>query len=477
MAGRAEVEDVAPAGGGQPASSNRALLGVFVALACALSVFRFLDADELEHLHATWLVLNGQVPFRDFFEHHHPLAWFTLAPVLALTGESAAAVIAFRLVFFGLTLAIVRATYQLALECRPSRDVARLAALLLVSMTTFVYVAIEIRPDVPQMFFTVVSALYLVRLFRTQTARDALLSGATAAIAFLFLQKAVLVLAAYPALFLFHILRRRLPWSAALWFAVAFLLACVPFLAYLVATGSLHDYVTTNWLINIRVGATGHRVSVLSPEVLRDVVRNPVFWSLAVAAAVAALRRRLDAAYVVPACLGFVSLCLIVALNRVVDRYVAATIPFLAIAAAAWLREGLARFAIGGWRAAALLVLTCLVPGVAMVRAVGLSNRPQLEQIQYVLDHSRREDRVYDYERNINIFRPDTHYFWFHVGRAAAIYNTESGGRFSGADSCRAIIAARPLFVYQRRMELERCGVARAYRPTPVNNLFVRVDQ
>ena len=67
----------------------KALAAVFVVLTFALSIFRFLDGDEFEHVHSAWHVLNGAIPYVDFFEHHHPLLWYLLAPVLALTGESA----------------------------------------------------------------------------------------------------------------------------------------------------------------------------------------------------------------------------------------------------------------------------------------------------------------------------------------------------------------------------------------------------
>lgn len=38
--------------------------------------------DDIEHLHASFLVFSGYVPYHDFFEHHHPLLWYILAPVI-----------------------------------------------------------------------------------------------------------------------------------------------------------------------------------------------------------------------------------------------------------------------------------------------------------------------------------------------------------------------------------------------------------
>ena len=40
--------------------------------------------DEFEHLHAAWLVSQGQTPYTDFFEHHTPLFYFLGAPFLSV---------------------------------------------------------------------------------------------------------------------------------------------------------------------------------------------------------------------------------------------------------------------------------------------------------------------------------------------------------------------------------------------------------
>lgn len=41
---------------------------------------RFYGPDEWEHLHAAWCISQGQVPYKDFFEHHMPWHQLTMAP-------------------------------------------------------------------------------------------------------------------------------------------------------------------------------------------------------------------------------------------------------------------------------------------------------------------------------------------------------------------------------------------------------------
>jgi hypothetical protein len=39
--------------------------------------------DEFEHLHFAWSVSRGQVPYRDYFDHHTPALQYALAPMFA----------------------------------------------------------------------------------------------------------------------------------------------------------------------------------------------------------------------------------------------------------------------------------------------------------------------------------------------------------------------------------------------------------
>ena len=82
---RAMTED---GGGAGPGLKPLAL--ALTTLTLALSLFRFLDADELEHVHSTWHVPRGAWRYVDFFQHHHSLLWYVLAPLLAIAGSQPA---------------------------------------------------------------------------------------------------------------------------------------------------------------------------------------------------------------------------------------------------------------------------------------------------------------------------------------------------------------------------------------------------
>ena len=60
---------------------------VYVLALGALLPVRYWDQDEFEHLQFAWLIGQGEIPYRDFFEHHTPLLQFALAPLLRLFGR------------------------------------------------------------------------------------------------------------------------------------------------------------------------------------------------------------------------------------------------------------------------------------------------------------------------------------------------------------------------------------------------------
>lgn len=123
---------------------------------------RTFDPDEFQHLHATWAVHQGLVPFRDFFEHHMPGMQLLLAPLMNLydiagnpddaIGFAFAARIAMMLCAgLVLMLAVVLAGQHGAMP------VAALSLALLGGSIVFLGRTLEIRPDTPSLVLWIAS--------------------------------------------------------------------------------------------------------------------------------------------------------------------------------------------------------------------------------------------------------------------------------------------------------------------------------
>lgn len=118
---------------------------------------RGIDPDELEHLHAAFCVSQGQLPYRDFFEHHAPALYFAAWPAFALFGPTLQTLWVLRGTMWlitGLTaLRLARpprvAPGSLTPHTFTSPTVNSLAGLFFLGTTVAVAKGLEFRPDVP----------------------------------------------------------------------------------------------------------------------------------------------------------------------------------------------------------------------------------------------------------------------------------------------------------------------------------------
>ncbi|HKW94611.1 MAG TPA: glycosyltransferase family 39 protein [Methylomirabilota bacterium] len=120
-----------------------------------------LDADESQHLHAAWLVGQGQVPYRDFWENHTPLLYYALAPLTRWLTDRPEIYAAGRTVMVLLTVGSLVLLYRLGR--RLGTDVAILAVVLLAVQWRFVEYTTQVRPDVPALLCWLLTLLVLVR--------------------------------------------------------------------------------------------------------------------------------------------------------------------------------------------------------------------------------------------------------------------------------------------------------------------------
>jgi 4-amino-4-deoxy-L-arabinose transferase-like glycosyltransferase len=149
------------------------------------------DHDEIQHLHAAWLVSQGQQPFRDFFEQRHPTNFYLLAPLtMAFEGSPHALVFAARILNLALLAALLAAFLAIV---RPLLRDPRAVwpALVLLGCFFFVRNSMEVRPD-PLMNVLCVFGLWQWNAYLRQGGiRRAVLSGLFFGAAFAILQKAL----------------------------------------------------------------------------------------------------------------------------------------------------------------------------------------------------------------------------------------------------------------------------------------------
>jgi uncharacterized membrane protein len=173
---------------------------LFVSLIVSLALlsgvpWRGLDPDELMHLHAACAVSWGEIPYRDFFEHHAPGLYYLLQPVLRAAGPALPALWWSRFLMAAFSLSTLGVTAALARQ-RAGSTAAAVAVALLVSSTIFFQKAIEVRPDIPAMFLLTLAAYVTIKAWDHRGWPSAVLVGFLLGLSTLFTQKAIVPAAA-----------------------------------------------------------------------------------------------------------------------------------------------------------------------------------------------------------------------------------------------------------------------------------------
>ena len=431
------------------------------------SVRRAFDHDEFEAIHSAWKMLDGETIYVDFFQHHHPLFYFTLAGVIAATGTGTATVLACRLLVLGMTAGILLLTHQIARRAH-GRAVAGLSVALLGTSVIFFEKAIEVRPDVPQALAGLGAVNFLLSYFERRRPARLVLSAFCLVLSLLFLQKAVF-LTVFVAVFLASRIWTRAirPGWVALYWAV-FLLGLALFVAVLLLYVPWSEYVFLNWTLNAQL--RGHFTPL--KYLLSSLAENPLVWAGYLGGLVFLAKTRAAGPL---AWLSVWLLSTVFVAGAPFRQYYLLAMPFVCIVAASGLARLSERDGWGGWRGPALLALGAVYPTLVLGRGIVTGNAEQQRKIQYVLEVTEPGDFVYDGRIQFNLFRKDIDYFWFSLrpnAGALAAYRMLRGYDYDPYERIRAL---EPMVVSGFLLDTGDPAVASSYvRSSRYPDLYLR---
>lgn len=370
-----------------------------------------LDHDEVEHLHAAWLVSKGLLPYRDFAETHNPVLWYALAPLLPSEESPKTAVSVGRITM--LICSVLTLLFTGLITYRFSGLTGGiLAPLFLLTSSYWMVYAISIRPDVPMTTF-VILAFYLS--VSNDSNRRGFLTGLVLGFSVAILTKALPIACVFIVMATIECISKRhsLKPLAAL---VAGTALPVLVLVLMFFVTDLSDDAWT-WLVRVQAhymfsleGGFGIE-QVIAASMQRDLLP----WAGLLAGTVRIFVR--------PSLLHLVFLALV--------AIVIAGSAFLRLPNYQYLYPAIVFMAIMGADAIAMVVRSCrprirkmcvtvfatlvLVLGIRHVVAVwGLKgNDVQLARMQSALSLSRPEDTVVASPPVHPIFRRDALYIWF----------------------------------------------------------------
>jgi hypothetical protein len=413
-----------------------ALLGLAILYAAALlHRGQPIGWDELEYFRATKWTSQGQVPFRDFWEHHTPLQWIAFAPVAAFVNSpGAVAVVAMRWAQAAMWIATLAMLLAIARRCGIARWARWVALLFLIASPSFLRFAVEYRVDAFGNFLFI-AAIALAMARPRWIEFGALMS--LAVLANMRLAPLVVVAA------ILSFLHDRRAWRMAAGVAVV----ALAFLGFLFATHAWPAFVDGVFHYNSEsaklLDVDTFFVTLFAPLSSHDLAAV-VLWTAAIGGAIAGSRvRALRALAIV-----FVASVVTIAMMEVQYEYHFQTTYLLMLPLAAFAFERLARVNAMGRVALAAVATLAIVMNLATVIAPGFGN-PMRYQDAVMREVDRRtlpNERVWD-GSGYALRRAPAYRYWF---LATGVRMLAADGKLPGFDVVKTPPAA---IIYNLRLQ------------------------
>ncbi|MBF0276009.1 MAG: glycosyltransferase family 39 protein, partial [Nitrospinae bacterium] len=430
-------------------------LAVNIALLLRLSLFKEFNVDEFEHLHAAWNASVGSVPFKDFFQHHNVLFIYFLEPLFWFVDESSFILVVARCLMFSVSLGILYMSYIIARRLL-GFEAALFSLILLTSFNIFINPFLEIRPDVLQTFFGLVSFYFLLVWIEDRKDGQMVLCGFFYSVSFFFLQKALFFLPVLFLIFLFYTDKDKwiLKVSKGILF---FITGCVPSLivlfSYLLLHDNIKEYFVMNYLINSQqLGNFAQNLEAYSVFTTSVMDQNYIVWGMAfIGTCLLFFKKGREKVLLLAPII--ILLLTIRLLKNPWRQYYMQVAPFICMAATLVLYPILVQL-IHDFKPVTKKVFTFIFFFILLAQPIydnylnelSATNVGQLEKTQFVLDNSKKEDLFFSLRRSYNIYRKNIVFNWYDIGYSKSLFS-RLGMKTYSKDPSSLIINSKPKII------------------------------
>jgi hypothetical protein len=210
------------------------------------------DGDTLEHVHSSWLVYHGQIPYKDFFQHHNPLLWYIAAPFVGAFEYSLRAVDAVNI----LTVTLTGVTTFFIFRINKDFLTDKLSGLVAAAFFILPHESLfnkDFKPDNVMATMLIVGIYYLLSYIKNKKIVPLVFSFLFLFAAFMITQKAALTLLIIGGIGLWLIYEKELVLKDCLICATLPIMLYAAFLAFLWYEGVFEFYFKANFELNSHI--------------------------------------------------------------------------------------------------------------------------------------------------------------------------------------------------------------------------------
>lgn len=210
------------------------------------------DGDTLEHVHSAWLVYHGQIPYKDFFQHHNPLLWYVAAPFVGAYEYSLHAVDAVNILTVTMTSVTTLYIYRINKDFLTNRLGGLFAAALFILPHESLFCK-DFKPDNFMATSLIVGIYYLLSYVKNKKLSILVLSFLCLFTAFMFTQKAAVTLMCIGLIGMWLLYKKEINLSDCVRAATLPITIYLCFLSFLYYEGVLSFYFRANFELNSHI--------------------------------------------------------------------------------------------------------------------------------------------------------------------------------------------------------------------------------
>ena len=369
-----------------------------VLLVCA-SLRRGWIHDEMECLKSSWFIAQGMEPYKDFFQHHHPLFYYLLSPFALFAGETGFLFIS-RIVSLCFCLVTLFYTYKLG-KLLFSSLIGFLSVVLCMSWNIFAESGFEVRPDTSQIACATAGTFFFFCFLRKRKKKYLVLSAFLYSLSFLLLQKSFI----FP---FFACLVLAYEWSQkrivikdiGVWIVVY----AIPLLSYwifLLMKGDFYHYWVCNYLFNAEMAKKFTWIRFSRAFINKVFLPNSMLWFFFLVGFLESKKN-----YII-ALIAFLSMS-IIAMRVDGPHYWIIALPYISIIAAYALRV----IFKNNTHLLVVFSLFSLFPTFKMwFGNISFGNQKQIEILAYFRSLSKPQDTCFG-DSFVCSFRKSPDFFW-----------------------------------------------------------------
>lgn len=242
-------------------------LYIFVMTTIAFYLYGILiksNGDNIEHLHSSWLIWQGYIPYKDFFQHHNPLLWYMFSPLVAVYINDFNIFPLFNIISICCYIFIIYFQCKILLLNKIKPIIVLFFGAIMVSSYS-ILLSTDYRPDTFMYLFLFIGLYFLFLYQKDNKLQYLSICFLSFFVGFMFTQKILLNVFVPAIIVIYWIIKKQIKMHDIIYSLLLPISLFLLFLSYLYTEGALEIYLKANFYFNSFIPDIFYKTRIVFP--------------------------------------------------------------------------------------------------------------------------------------------------------------------------------------------------------------------